>query len=298
MTGITELGYVRIGVSDMDEWHDYATNMLGLEVFEENGRVFCRQDLWHHRMEIIPNGSDDVEALGFRVAGHDEFDEMQHTLKAAGVDFTVASRDEAVEQYVLEMLRLEDPSGNPLEIFHGPQVDTHRPFHPGRGMYGKFVTGVGGMGHAIIGSRDTRESYEFYRMLGMRGSIEARVPPDFPMPLPDAYFMHCDFPGSRDHTVAFGPPPPAGKRINHLMFEVEQIDDVLLAIDLIAASKYEVTMTPGRHSNDRQFSFYFLNPSGWIIEIGADSRPSTYQSEYVIKDTLGHTITEHYPKPH
>ncbi len=28
------------------------------------------------------------------------------------------------------MMTLVDPAGNPLEIFHDPQIDTHRPFHP------------------------------------------------------------------------------------------------------------------------------------------------------------------------
>lgn len=288
MNGITELGYVRAGVSDMDEWRGFASEILGLEVFDENGRVFLRNDLWHHRIELLPNGSDDLEAMGLRVAGPEEFKGMQKTLSEASVAYRVCTREEASERYVLEVLELTDPAGVPLEIFHGPQVDTHRPFHPGRGMYGRFCTGVEGLGHSIIATNDVYESYDFYRLLGMRGSVEGTVPIDI-------IFMHCDFQGSRDHTLAFGPPPPPNKRINHLMMEVDNLDDVLRTIDIVEASPYEIAITPGRHFNDNQYSFYFVNPSGWNIEIGYDSRPSKFQSEYVVRDTSGHTITPHYP---
>ena len=97
--------------------------------------------------------------------------------------------------------------------------------------------------------------------------------------------------------MAFVPPPPPNKRINHMTMEVDNLDDVLRTLELIEASPYEITMTPGRHSNDRQYSFYFPNPSNWVIEIGCDSRPSTYLSEYVIQDSIGHHLTPHDPAP-
>ena len=37
MVAVTELGYVVFGVSDLAAWRDFATNLLGLEVFEEPG---------------------------------------------------------------------------------------------------------------------------------------------------------------------------------------------------------------------------------------------------------------------
>jgi hypothetical protein len=33
MTAVTELGYVVFGVSDLAAWRDFATNLIGLEVF-------------------------------------------------------------------------------------------------------------------------------------------------------------------------------------------------------------------------------------------------------------------------
>jgi len=50
-----------------------------------------------------------------------------------------------------------------------------------------------------------------------------------------------------------------------------------------------VNITPGKHSNDHMYSFYFRTPSGWMLEYGWGARPATYQSEYYSEDVYGHT---------
>ena len=54
---------------------------------------------------------------------------------------------EAYERHVLEVMMLQDPSGYPIEIFHGPHVQADKPSYPGRRMHGRFKTGDGGLGH-------------------------------------------------------------------------------------------------------------------------------------------------------
>src|SRR5450432_3697174 len=120
MVQVTELGYMGIGVSKLDEWKSFATQILGLQLSDdgERDRCYLRMDYWHHRLVLHDNGSDDLEYLGLRVAGPDEFGEMQRQLAAAGIAYRVASDDEASERRVLEVLKLSDPDGNPIEIFH------------------------------------------------------------------------------------------------------------------------------------------------------------------------------------
>ena len=132
MTAVTELGYVGLGVSDTDAWKHFAGHVLALEVDEIDDQCFLRMDYWHHRIVLIADGSDDVRFLGLRVAGADEFGQMQKHLTAAGVAYSVGSEEEAAERFVLEVLKLNDPGDNAIEIFHGPEVQYHRPFHPGR----------------------------------------------------------------------------------------------------------------------------------------------------------------------
>jgi 2,3-dihydroxyethylbenzene 1,2-dioxygenase len=231
------------------------------------------------------DGRDDLIGAGLRVAGAEEFAAMQRRLTDAGVAFEAGGRELAVERRVLDIMTLEDPAGNPLEIFHGPQVDAHKPFHPSRGMFGRFVTGDGGLGHMILRNAGLTPMYEFYKLLGMRGGIEYRIPnPDGDTQ--EVLFMHCN---SRDHSMAFG--PPSQKSINHLMLEVDNYDDVFLTHELVQASDYPVAISLGKHANDHMFSFYFATPSRWLIEIGTAGRPATHQSEYYTRDTYGHDFS-------
>ncbi len=282
MTAVTELGYVRFGVSSLEEWRAFATDLVGLEIGDDSepGRLYLRSDLWHHRIALEENGADDLIGAGLRVAGPAEFTAMQAHLSELGVPYEVAGDDVARDRHVLELLTLSDPAGIPLEIFHGPQVEAHRPFHPGRPMFSRFVTGDGGVGHVLVNHAGLEATYDFYRNLGMRGSLEYR------MPMPDGstaefLFMHAN---SRDHTFAFGVPTD-GKHIHHLMLEVDHLDDVLLAHGIVSKSQYPITVPLGRHANDQTFSFYFKGPSGFQVEIGWGGRPATHQSEYYTRDT-------------
>jgi 2,3-dihydroxybiphenyl 1,2-dioxygenase len=284
MVQVTELGYMGIGVKDLDAWKNFATAIVGLELSEEGERDRCylRMDYWHHRFVLHANGSDDLEYLGFRVAGGEEFAEMQHQLTEAGIKYRLGSPEEAAERHVLEVLKLSDPSGNPIEIFHGPEVQFSRPFHPGRRMHGRFKTGGNGLGHCIIRQEDDKAAYRFYRALGMRGGVEYKIHLGQRVVTPT--FMHCN---DRDHTVAFGV-GPSKRRINHVMLEVDNLDDVGFTEELVRQQKIPVNIKTGKHSNDHMYSFYFRNPSGWMIEYGWGARAATHQSEYYVRDVYGH----------
>ena len=268
---VTELGYMGLGVSDLDAWTKFAREIVGLEVVDEGepDRCYLRMDYWHHRMVLHRDASDDLAYLGFRVAGPNEFFEIQKQLADAGIEFRVGSIAEAEERRVLEVLKLADPDGNPLEIFHGPLVRFSKPFHPGRGMHGKFVTGTGGLGHCIIRQRDSDAGQRFYQVLGMRGGVEYKFGSG--ERALQIRFMHCN---ERDHSVAWGIGAPA-KRLNHIMLEVDNADDVGLTHDLVRRAKVPVAIQLGKHSNDHMYSFYFRNPSGWMWEYGWGARPAT-----------------------
>ena len=284
MVQVTELGYVGIGVKDLAAWKNFASELLGAQVVEESAqRAYLRMDYWHHRLIVDEDGSDDLQVVGLRVAGREEFQAMQAQLRAGGIDVAVCTKAEAEQRCVLELMRLTDPAGIPIEIFHGPLVQADKPFHPGRGLHGRFVTGAGGLGHCILAHSGLDTTYDFYRLLGMNGGIEYKV--QTPQGAAEILFMHCN---DRDHTFAFGVPAP--KRINHMMFEYDNLDDVGLAYDIAKRMQVPIAIAPGRHANDHMYSFYAVNPSGWQCEFGWGGRPATQQSEYYQRDTFGHEM--------
>ncbi len=284
---VTELGYVTLGVSNLAAWEEYASQVLALEVRpgEDEKTRYLRMDYWHHRIKLVENPADDLLAMGLRLAGVLEFREMADRLKAAGVDVRIGSVEEAEARHVLEVMFVTDPNGFAIELFHGPLVQYDLPFHPGRRMHGGFKTAGGGFGHMMLNRRaGFEELHAFYSLLGMRGGVEYKIAiPGMPEKV-ELMFLHCN---TRQHTLAFG--EPSEKTINHLMFEVERLEDVGLTHDLVRLAQLPLIIEPGSHSNDHNFSFYFKNPSGFMNEIGWGGRAPTGQSEYYQRDAYGHS---------
>jgi 2,3-dihydroxybiphenyl 1,2-dioxygenase len=288
MAKVTELGYLGIGVSDGTAWKEYATQVVGMELLDEGeaDRFYLRMDNWHHRIVVHTSGEDDLLYLGWRVAGPLELQEMEQQLREARVPYRVGNEAEAQERRVLGLLKLADPGGNPIDIFYGPQVETTLPFHPGRRMYGRFLTGDEGIGHVILREDDVAAAFKFYtNVLGMRGSIEYKLPVPGGM-IAKPVFLHCN---SRDHSIAFGVGPMT-KRINHLMIELATIDDLGMTYDIVRSRDIPVAISLGKHSNDQAFTFYCANPSGWLWEIGWGARKATEQAEYYVSDVFGHGV--------
>ncbi len=285
MSTVTELGYVGLSISNLDRWKAYACEIAGMELLDEGegDRVYLRMDEWHHRIVLHLDGGDDLAYMGFRVAGPSEFAAMAEKLRGAGIEFRQGTAQEAAERRVLAVLKMVDPGGNKVEIFWGPRVDSHKPFHPGRPMFGRFVTGDQGMGHCALNQADLHAAFRFYEVLGFAGDIEYEIP------LPDGMiakvgFMHVN---GRQHSIAFIP-LPASTRINHMMFEYTNLKDIGIAHDIVRARKIPVAMQLGMHANDEQLSFYSGNPSGWSWELGWGGRQAQSQIAYHTRDVFGH----------
>lgn len=283
MVKVSELGYLGLTVSDVAAWRDYATQCVGFEVLDEGeaDRFYLRMDSWHHRVVVHGGADDDLAYMGWRVADAAALEQMGRQLRDAGIGYRVGTADEAAERYVLGLIKLEDPSGVPLEIFYAPRVDMHLPFHPGRRMHGRFITGTQGLGHALIRSRDPIESHRFYSVLGLQGEIEYHL--QTPMGVAKPVFMHCN---DRHHSIAFG--VPSEKRLNHLMLEYTELNDLGLSHDIVRKRGFAVALQLGKHSNDQALTFYSATPSGWLIELGWGGVKPAAQQQYHVLDIFGH----------
>lgn len=285
MSKVTELGYLGFSISDLEAWKAYACGLVGLELVDEGegDRVYLRLDKWHHRIALQVDGGDDLAYMGWRVPGPVALDEMADKLVLANVPFRVGTAAEAAERRVLGLLKMEDPGGIPVEIFYAPQVDNYKPFHPGRPMFGRFVSDGQGLGHCIIRQPDVAAATRFYQLLGLTGAIEYKLAlPNGMTAMP--VFMHAN---DRQHSVAFGL-GPSPKRINHLMLEYTDLNDLGLAHDAVRRRKIDVALQLGKHANDEALTFYCANPSGWLWELGWGARKSPGQQEHHLRDLFGH----------
>lgn len=288
MTQITELGYLGLGVSDMEAWKQFASDKIGLEwVAGDNAEIaYLKIDFWHHRIALRKSETDDVQYCGMRVAGIEEFNALYSRLCEAGIEVALASKEHAAERHVLALMQMKDPNGVPIEVFHGPHVETDKPFYPGRRMYGKFRTGRGGLGHILLHrTASVEENYQFYQLLGMRGGVEYKVPVASQEEPLEFLFMHC-VGGGRQHTLSFG--TGGDKHLNHLMLELEEFNDLGQSHQIIRNSNHPIQIDLGKHANDDMYSFYTATPSDWLLELGWGGGDPSPQSEYYQCDTFGH----------
>lgn len=285
MSRLGELGYLGFTTRQLPEWQRYAAEVAGLEVVADNGgkRLFLRMDEWHHRIVITEGEDEDLAYMGWRVDDAAALRALETKLADAGVAVARGDRALADERRVLELITFTDPAGHRIEAFHGPQIDRHRPFHPGRPLFGRFATGDMGLGHLVIAEADVPAAIRFYELLGFEGSVEYRMPLPGNMLL-EPVFMHLN---ARQHSIAFGL-PGGDKRINHLMLQYSDLKDLGQTHDLVRERGIPIAMHLGMHANDEMLSFYSATPSGWLIEFGWGGRPASPQTEYATRDIFGH----------
>lgn len=229
MASVTQLGYLGIGVSDMAQWEPFATEILGLQIGArgDDGTLFLRMDDYHHRIALHPGGDDDLNYVGWEVVDEHALQAVADQLRAAGTKVTVGTAAEAEVRRVVGLIRFDDPSGVPSEIYYGPMQSFDAPFVSPRGVAG-FVTGTMGFGHIVIAVDDLDQSIDFYRdVLGLRISdfIQLERPPGNRFKMA---FFHCN---PRHHSLAFMAMKP-DKRLNHFMLQAQSINDVGTTYDL------------------------------------------------------------------
>lgn len=66
------------------------------------------------------------------------------------------------------------------------------------------------------------------------------------------------------------PGNPIRTSIQHLNTQVESLDDMLSAYERVLDHGFRTQWSVGQHSNDREFSFYCITPSGFEWELGWD----------------------------
>jgi 2,3-dihydroxybiphenyl 1,2-dioxygenase len=254
------LGYLGIRAKDLGDWNSYGSNLLGLQrVDKSRSSIAFRMDDRKQRIIVDADGGEGIGFFGWEVADADALSAAAARLDAAGVPFARGSLALAEERRVKDLIVLQDPVGNRLELFHGAE-STSEPFKPGRPISG-FRTGPLGLGHVVMHVDNTERMLAFYRdMLGFRLT-------DYYSHPFKATFLHVN---PRHHSLAF---IETGKNaVHHMMMEVFSFDDVGQGYDIAMGENGRVATTMGRHTSDYITSFYSWTPSSFMVEYGWGAR--------------------------
>ncbi|WP_270889334.1 VOC family protein [Pedococcus sp. 5OH_020] len=260
---IKALAYLGVNSPNHEQWPAFATEFLGAQLADPgpDGAVRIRIDDAVWRIQVHPADQDSVAYFGWQVDHEEDLDVVIAALADAGVTATRGGQDLAEARNVNQIISFDDPWGFHHEVVWGQETAIGT-FLPGRPISG-FVTGQQGLGHVLLLMPDIEKGHEFFSgVLGFELSDKIIVPGRL-----NARFYHVN---ARHHTLALGECPPGVAGFNHLMLQVRSMDDVGTAYDMVEEKNIPLTLSLGRHSNDKMFSFYFSTPSSFHIEYGYD----------------------------
>lgn len=77
----------------------------------------------------------------------------------------------------------------------------------------------------------------------------------------------------RHHTIAIAsmnrlPLNPIRTRVQHCNVQVADLNDMTLAYQRVKQLGFDMTLSVGQHTNDKELSFYAMTPSGFEWELG------------------------------
>lgn len=269
---LTALGYVGIRTDNLEDWVDYGTRLLGMQLVERTrSSLIFRMDDRKQRVVVEQDGDATPHRFGWEVVDAAALDAFAARLDAHGVAVAAGSGALAAQRRVNGLITFADPIGNRLEVFHGPEI-ADEAFQPGRNISG-FRTGPLGVGHAVLTVERIEDAMPFYTdVLGFRLS-------DYVLSPFRVYFFHIN---ARHHSLAL---LETGKNgMHHLMMENLSLDDLGQGYDVALLQPDRIATTLGRHINDHMTSFYTFCPSGFMVECGwggASIDPETWEPHQV-----------------
>ena len=267
MAELQNLAYVVVAASDLEAWRSYATDVIGLGTVDTDaGDLGLRMDDHPWRLLIESGEDNDLTHAGWDLGSDADLDEYVAALRVNGQEVREENAEMAAKRHVTRLFSLFDPNGFAHEFFVS-RTDVQQdggalsPILRGPG----FQTGDLGIGHILPVSKNYKEGVRWYQdVLGLRYSDRIRQEMA-PGVYADATFFHSAT--GRHHSLATGT-FPSDKRLNHLMLEYRDMNDVGLAYERAKKAGIPIVLELGHHPNDQMFSFYMRTPSGFGIELG------------------------------
>jgi extradiol dioxygenase len=284
---VRALGYVGIKSPNYRKWATWGPQIMGFGTTdpipavsavttarEETEAVYLRMDDRRWRMAIYPGEREgELAFVGWELADRIAFRDALVELKDKGVDFEVASEEQAFERGVQGMASFYDPAGFRHEIFWSAYYFEDS-FVPGRLPFTGFRTGELGIGHVVLMVPEITEELDAFALdvLGMRvfaggtsipltGGDGGRVRTE----------MYRGRNNLRSHNLVYME-KPGYFGLHHVFIEFAELDDMGRAYDLVQReSEFPLIMTIGRHQADTFLSFYCETPSKFVFEAAWNS---------------------------
>ena len=265
--GKVHLGYLIIETEKFDDWRRFGRDAIGMHLDEtQPGVMRFRLDGNECRFLLQRGPAEDTTALGWEVDDHDTFETIEARIRSHGVPITDGGAEEAALRGVERFIRFPGPNGLSQEMY----VTATKAIAPLRlAATGGFVPGVDGMGHVAIATKKPHQMRGYYSTV-----FDARLSDYIDETISGLKFkIRFLRVNERHHSVAIAsvdrlPINPIRTRIQHCNIQVAEINDMTLAYQRVKQLGFQMALSVGQHTNDKELSFYAVSPSGFEWELG------------------------------
>lgn len=265
--GKVHLGYLVVETDRFPEWKRFGRDAIGMHLDEALPDVVrFRLDDNECRFLLQRGPAEDTTALGWEIDDHETLEVIAARITGHGVPLTEGGAEETALRGVERFLRFPGPNGLAQEIY----VKAKRSVQPlTLASVGGFVTGVDGMGHVAIATKKPHQMHGYYNTV-----FDARLSDYIDETISGLKFkIRFLRVNERHHSVAIAavnrlPLNPIRTRIQHCNVQVAELDDLTAAYQRVKQLGFEMALSVGQHTNDKELSFYAVSPSGFEWELG------------------------------
>ena len=274
---VTDLAYGRLRAPDLDQMEEFLTHFGMVRADRTKNALYMRGTDPAHHLHVTEKGDAGFVGLAYYAASPDDLARVATAPGASGVE-------DIDEPGGGKRVRLREPNGYQVEVVYGiqtlPKIPVKRqPLNLGdeslkrAGEVMRIHQGtsrVKRIGHGVMASPKVQETVRWFReTLGFIGSDDVYAGSKDNI---IGSFNRCDCGDEYvDHHVFFCiRNERAG--LNHLSFEVADIDDVFTGHEyLTRLDKYEHMWGLGRHLLGSQIYDYWADPWGRVHEHWSDT---------------------------
>ncbi|MGW1719127.1 VOC family protein [Streptomyces sp. NPDC002156] len=281
--GAVHLGYIVIESDRFADWRRFGADAVGMHHDDISRDVMrFRLDDQECRFLLRRGPAEDVVATGWHIDDHTTFEQIEARIRAHGVPVVEGTKEEAELRGVERLLRFPGPKGITQEIYTTPVLTPE----PLRMLASGFVTGDSGMGHVAITSTKPAQLRGYFNTV-----FDARLT-DYIDETISGVKLKIRFlrVNERHHSIAIAavrglPVDPVRTRVQHLNIQTATLDDVAQSYQRVCELGFDMALSVGQHTNDKELSYYARTPSGFEWEVGWNPividettwEPSTHQ---------------------
>ncbi|MEU9410214.1 VOC family protein [Streptomyces sp. NPDC048281] len=297
--GSVRLGHLVIETNRFTDWRRFGTDAIGLH-HDDLSRDLMRFRLDDHacRFLLRRGPAEDVVAMGWHLDDHTTFERIEARVRAHGVPAVAGTAEEAGLRGVERLLRFPGPKGITQEICTTPVLATD----PLTMLASGWVTGDPGMGHVALTSTRPALTRGYFSTV-----FDARLTDHIDETISGVKlrirFLRVN---ERHHSIAVAavrglPVDPVRTRVQHLNIQCQSLDDLARSYRRVHELGFDMALSIGQHTNDRELSYYARTPSGFEWEVGwnpvvvdeATWEPGTHQGISVWGHTpVGQTVID------